>query len=467
MKLLENVLGKIKPFRGYNNEKVLFAISLIIMISLASDLLISYMYIGGVSLSPSWAIAAYAIISVVFIITQYLILGFVQKMNKEVSKTPVLIDKLGKSIIVIVSVFTALLISVFLFMILTSYYPSSLLAICLAISYISTIFIFGILSLRFLSWYRSSNNFLVMLYGISSLALSIRVITALTLYMLMLADLPADRTAEQPILIVLSEFEIEPTSILGIFQSAYSISSIVAGMMLWISTALILYYHKIGHIKYFILIGVFPIYFMSDYVIQFVPYASPINPLSVGFDLFSFTIFLAFQGIVAGILFGIPFWIMARRFQHKNKLIRDYMIICGAGFIIFYMSFSAVIVHAPYPPFGLHNVLVSTLSSYIILIGLYFSAISVSSDYNLRSYIRRSVKDRSRFLGSIGSAEMEQELARNVSSIAKKQFSEIQETTGVQPSLSEEEVKQYLANAIDEVKRKKKVGGSVDDRSRK
>ena len=83
MKSLESVLNKIITFRGHNSDKALFAIACIIIISLASDLLISYMYLGGVDLSPSWAVATYGVLSAVFVIAQYLLLGFVETTNKE------------------------------------------------------------------------------------------------------------------------------------------------------------------------------------------------------------------------------------------------------------------------------------------------------------------------------------------------------------------------------------------------
>lgn len=46
------------------------------------------------------------------------------------------------------------------------------------------------------------------------------------------------------------------------------------------------------------------------------------------------------------------------------------------------------------------------LSSYLIFIGIYSSAISVSEDSKLRASIRKSVEAEVNFIGNIASAEM-------------------------------------------------------------
>ena len=48
------------------------------------------------------------------------------------------------------------------------------------------------------------------------------------------------------------------------------------------------------------------------------------------------------------------------------------------------------------------------LSSYLILVGIYSSVISVSLDVGLRKSIRKSVEEHSKFLHSMGRAQMDQ-----------------------------------------------------------
>jgi hypothetical protein len=60
-----------------------------------------------------------------------------------------------------------------------------------------------------------------------------------------------------------------------------------------------------------------------------------------------------------------------------------------------------------------------------------------------------------KFLESIGTAQMEQELQKRVLTIAKKNSDTMTEDTGVQPSLSEDDIKQYLEQVIREIKVRK------------
>jgi hypothetical protein len=60
-----------------------------------------------------------------------------------------------------------------------------------------------------------------------------------------------------------------------------------------------------------------------------------------------------------------------------------------------------------------------------------------------------------KFLESIGTAQMEQELQKRVLTIAKENSDVMTEETGVQPSLTEDEMKEYLEMVANEIKRTK------------
>jgi hypothetical protein len=64
------------------------------------------------------------------------------------------------------------------------------------------------------------------------------------------------------------------------------------------------------------------------------------------------------------------------------------MIISGIGLVLLFVSNQAIIfVDEPFPHFGLANVSFMGLASYLVLIGIYSSAISISEDSRLRSSI--------------------------------------------------------------------------------
>ena len=89
--------------------------------------------------------------------------------------------------------------------------------------------------------------------------------------------------------------------------------------------------------------------------------------------------------------------------QSTNLILLADLVITAIGFILLFVSDQAVtLIATPYPPFGLVSVSAVGLSSYLILVGLYYSAISLSNDVNLRRTIRESVLRESKFLDSIG-----------------------------------------------------------------
>jgi hypothetical protein len=131
------------------------------------------------------------------------------------------------------------------------------------------------------------------------------------------------------------------------------------------------------------------------------------------------------------------------------------MILSAFGFMLFFISNQAAVVFPviSYPPFGLATILFVGLSSYFIMVGIYSSAISISEDSELRRSIRTFAIKESKLLDSIGIAHMEQEIQKRVLRLAKEQEETMVEQTGIQSSLDEHDMKEYLEQVINEVKK--------------
>jgi hypothetical protein len=97
------------------------------------------------------------------------------------------------------------------------------------------------------------------------------------------------------------------------------------------------------------------------------------------------------------------------------------------------------------------------LSSYLVLLCIYSSAISVPEGSKLRQSIRNFAIKESRLLDSIGTAHMELEIQRRVLTITKQNQTRMTEETGVQSSLTDDDVKEYLEQVIEEVKKEKQT----------
>jgi hypothetical protein len=167
------------------------------------------------------------------------------------------------------------------------------------------------------------------------------------------------------------------------------------------------------------------------------------------------TLTFTFCKPAGGILFGVAFWIVARCIRHDSA-VRDYMITAALGLVLLFTSNQVkVLLTGPYPPFGLVTISFMGLSAYLILFGIYSSAISVSEDSILRQSIRTIAIKESSLLDSIGMAQMEQQIQRKVVEFTKSNQDKMTEETGIQSSVSEEGVKDYLQKVIREVKKQK------------
>ena len=135
------------------------------------------------------------------------------------------------------------------------------------------------------------------------------------------------------------------------------------------------------------------------------------------------------------------------------------MIISAFGLVLLFFSNQAVVlVSVPYPPFGLATVSFLGLSSYLILVGVYASAISVSEDSKLRQTIRHIALKESTMLDSIGTAQMQQQIEKRVLSLTNRLSDQLQEKSGIQSSLEEQEMKDYVNQVLEEIKARKLKG---------
>jgi hypothetical protein len=222
----------------------------------------------------------------------------------------------------------------------------------------------------------------------------------------------------------------------------YQYSDIASFFLKWGGTALILYHysHKIGSAKYWFLLSLPVVYFSTLMIYHFHIY-EPHDELE---SLIFFGI-ASLNSTFGGILFYLAFKFTSENFR-SSELFRDYLLIAGYGFMLFFSATQSSLVSTAYPPFGFATVSSFGLGSYLILFGLYLSALSVSHDNELRSIIRRSTLSESKFLHSIGTsaAERQKILVNSVVDKAKRQQETIIKDIGIGTSLTEDDMKEYV-----------------------
>ena len=318
------------------------------------------------------------------------------------------------------------------------------------ISYGIWIGILGLLARAFILWYRNFNqNIMIMIFAMAMIAYVVNgvfgLITQINILTQQDAIITSDHVAYFP--------EFSNFSMTDQFNAIYQLSSMIAFLLTWIGSVRLLYQNlkRIGRLKFWTMMIISLIYYNLSYPLFVLGYFNPLGNENAMLNILIFS----FGGIIAGILFGVSFLSIARTLR-KNSIVRMQLMLTAYGFLLFYLAGSATASQAAYPPYGLVSVSLIGLSCYLIYSGLYVSAQIVSQDLRLLRSIKESVTEQANFLGGIGTAQRNKELQSKVLTIAKNLEGEIEEASGVETSLSENEVVDYVQYVINELHGNKK-----------
>jgi hypothetical protein len=156
---------------------------------------------------------------------------------------------------------------------------------------------------------------------------------------------------------------------------------------------------------------------------------------------------------LSGLMLALSFWVVARTVGRSSPL-RIYLIISGLGLLLLFATNQAILLSiAPYPPFGFASITLTGLSAYLAVVGIYTSSISISNDAKIRKSIKSLAKSESRLIDSLASAEMQNDVQDRVIKVIKAQSTEIEDQTGSKPSMSDDEIKEYLVEVLKEIRR--------------
>ncbi|HSF51700.1 MAG TPA: hypothetical protein VLA74_13150 [Nitrososphaeraceae archaeon] len=440
------IVSKIFPIVSkFDNKKFLILmIIVIITIMIDSEIGIVADFIPH-QLTSIWGIGGFLGIAILFVVSQYFILSYIKQINKE---NKIRVNPLDV-IYTIVSIGQCILAGILVFVILqiltSQQYNLITLYVSHAISYGLWIITLGLLAKAFLSWFRRSNqNVMILILTLSMIAYVVNGFTSLTSNL--------DMLIQQKAVILSTDVAYFPEfSIVSLGSQITLVNQIASGIayvLTWIGTVKLLYPYiqKLGKIKFWSIMSTAMIYYLISFPLFVLGYFSPSDNIDAMTNIHIFSL----SGIFTGIIFGAAFLSVARTLDKKVSL-RNEMIIAAYGLLLFYIAGSAMAAQAAYPPYGLVSMSFTGLSCYLIYSGLYSSAVIVSQDSNLRQSIKKTVTEQSKLLDSIGTAHMQQELESRVLTIAKKKSDLMEEETGIEPSMTENEIKDYIKIVTKEI----------------
>ncbi|MGN6614216.1 MAG: hypothetical protein ACTHKC_04165 [Candidatus Nitrosocosmicus sp.] len=336
------------------------------------------------------------------------------------------------------------------------------------ISSISGAAILIAISFKFFSWYKTNyKNYLMLLFGLLAVGMIISLVGD-NINELLLTKTIVEKSSQGSVSKAYFPYKqskkfggeiqyqiINPEKTTSTVTPDYykSISRIISqltsypqNIFRWFSVVLLLYYYyysKTEPIRFWILTATPLILFLigSGYIFSLPP-DSPYN--------FYLRVIYRAGNISDSLLFGLIFYFVLKKIDVEK--IKDYLTIVAVDLIMFDLAFST---SAYQPTYGIAAHSLVLLCACFISIGWYSLALSIAQDKKLRQTIRTKVKDESKLLDSIGTAQMEQEAQTKVIKIVKQYEQNMKEESGIPSSMQEEDMRAYMEQVIEEVKQAK------------
>jgi hypothetical protein len=411
---------------------------------------------GGIGSGVS-EITLFIILTLIFGIGQYIILNFIKNQyiisKFEDTRNPRL-HLIHNVVTISQYALLAVLFTATFEMLFTMSYSILILRVSIIISYGISFILLALLVERFFSWYKSNKNWVVLVYGLAISAISINSIITIVYTN---TEFNNDPAFIRPVKSLTGAL-VSSGFISSSMSSSYVITSVLSFVLMWIATVLLLknYSRKLGTVKYWIIVSIPLAYFLGQFQPLLLYSFSDLrlsDPVLFGII---YNLIFSLAKPVGGILFGIAFWTITRRITRIP--VKGYMMISAYGVTLLFAANQPLsLLLVPYPPFGLPSICFMVVASYLIFLGIHSAAISVSEDSRLRKSIRRIALQEARFLDVIGTAEMYQEMERRVLGVTKGMKDDMAEQGGIGSSLDEDDMKEYLSEVLEEIKRGKEA----------
>lgn len=404
-------------------------------------------------LTSVFGVAFFILITVSILTTgQYFLVSVVSKVTKDPRIRKPDLRVMYKAILLGQYVLMAILILLIIEMVASSNYSVVWIAIATQISYALASIMTATLSYRFFSWYRSDKrNIMILLYGLAAATTAIVTGAGGLAQNALLLQAHVSIIGPQS-LVEFPKISVDPSGIMGpLLSMAYGLA-IIAYLLTWAASFLLLrhYSQGLGRLRYFISISI-P---LAVFLFAIIPIllALPADSTYFAQNLLLNRILSIGSLVSVAVLFGSVFLSIAKSIRHEtHTAIVDYLSISGYGVAMLFVSLAANLAHGAYPPFGIASYSITALASYFFVSGIYSSAIIVAADSNLRQSIKRYAVNECKLLDSIGVAQMTQELEGRVLKTVREYSDTITKQSGVEPMLSDEDAKHYLEVVLNEI----------------
>jgi hypothetical protein len=319
------------------------------------------------------------------------------------------------------------------------------------LSHIWSAIILGILSLRFIQWFRSATSFSILIYGV--------VFSMILFLILLTVPLLTQQFTNQSQLIYPRDYTsliltvIVPSRDIAFI---YGLGGYVLPLMIipsWILTVLLLkpYTNRIGKKRFWLIVGIPLLYQLFSFIVRDSNLVTDPTLVEIIYSQ-QFQVIFGISYQVSGLFFAIAFLSIGRKMKRKGM--KNYLIICSIGIVSLFCSMQpGMPFYAIYPPFGLVTLLFLGLSSYMLLVGMLGCAAYVSRDSVLRREIYRGLEVDADVLKKIGMAETQREIEKRVLSLADKIKLSDEMRNRMDTDPDKEDVKLMIEEVLNEIQK--------------
>lgn len=389
------------------------------------------------------------IISFITLLCQFLILLSIRK------KQPLKIQFKRKYHFFTILMFSSVAFMIFLFTILVidiyvnSSYDLLIYEFIIVYNLALALGIITVLTIKFGSWLKKKRNITVFLYTLAFSTFVLVIISVLFLIMQELDGKPLDVSPEP------NPWDKTSTRIL-FFNDVYRLSLLISFIFIWIASAILLtsysknYIRRMGKAKFWFFVSLPLLYYLVSLDII----TNSFHSLIFQYSYLS-TVFIYLFGAtkhIGGLFFALPFIYMAKNIE--NVHIKYYLILSSVGIMTLFSSVQVSILQIlPYPPFGLTTITAMPIASFLLVIGLFYSAQSLSFDRQLLAELGRFIKNKpNSFLQNIGTIEWSNNVEGIVKQIKDKQSIQSIHDEHTHSALSKTDIRNYIYKVLEEVK---------------
>jgi hypothetical protein len=431
-----------------NRRNAFFAIMIIMAVVIFDSTIVAISSYSGLEAPESVNIILFLIIFLMFAIVSSVLIKSVKNILNSYSYASISRGlRYSNSIMIAAQILTISLISLIILQILiTNQYSITSLRVQTYISHISAAVILSFLVFMFGRWLASKRNYTVAIYTLSFLLVGINLIVSLIYLDAYFSVSPKPDVSSYPIVSYVTN--LSPSITTELFSHLSDILSLTSFLFLWLATANLLkqYRHKLGRVRFLVLMGLPLIYYVYPFQSFF---GDPLFPLLQSVPpSFSITYVLIFSATkqVGALLFSFAF--LTAYSLINDERVRKSLLMSAIGIAILVGSIEITpLQYHVYPPYGIITMAFLPLGTYLLFAGILISAKNISRDAELRRQFYKRAESQLNLLRAIGISEMEKEIVMQVRSLEDN----IVVSAPEPETLSDEKVREIIHDVLSEL----------------